>query len=289
MMNGHTKFVGGRASGLASALLTSALALAVLSANAAAALSAADVVAKNAAARGGLEAWKKIQTMAWVGRVEGAGLPPSGLPFLLDQKRPRSTRFEVIVQNQKAIRAYDGTQGWKLKPGGGGAPDLQDYAPDELAFARDAQVIDGPLMDDVASGGKISFGGVDAVDGRSTYLINIALPTGTRHRIWVDAETFLEVKYERELRDEQGHSRVTAVIFRDYHDFEGLKMPVEIMSEVSAGGEQRRMFIERVALNPPLDERAFARPNLATRRHHGVTVDASSPSADSATPTTGQP
>jgi hypothetical protein len=237
-------------------------------------LSAAQVVAKNAAARGGAEAWGKIQTMAWVGHVETANVPGQSMPFMLEQQRPHSTRFELIAQNQKSIRAYDGTQGWKLRPGSNGMPELQPYTPDELNFARGAQAVDGPLMEDVAQGAVVTFGGVDAVEGRSAYLLNIQLPTGARHRVWVDAQSFLELKYEREFRNAQGRNAVTAVLYRDYHDFQGLQMPTVIEFGAAGAGDASRMVIERVALNPPLDEKTFAQPNVPqVRRHGGVIVD----------------
>ena len=262
-------------SSLTAALL--ALALAAVQAGAAESvreLTATQVVEKNAAARGGLEAWHKVHTMAWVGHIESAKLPGQNMPFLLEQQRPHSTRFEIIAQNQKSIRAYDGAQGWKQRPGSNGMPVLQPYTPEELDFARGAQAVDGPLMEDVAQGGVVTLGGVDAVDGHSAYLLNIQLPNGARHRVWVDTKSFLEVKYEREFRDAQGRNAMTAVLYSDYHDFQGLQMPTTIAFGAAGAGDASRMVIERVALNPPLDEKTFSRPDVPQTRHRGVIVDA---------------
>lgn len=260
------------------ALTVALLTLALVTAQAGAAepppeLTAAQVVAKNAAARGGAEAWSKVQTMAWVGHIESAKVPGQSMPFLLEQQRPHSTRFELIAQNQKSIRAYDGSQGWKLRPGSNGMPELQPFSPEELNFARGAQAVDGPLMEDVAQGGVVTFGGVDAVDGRSAYLLNIQLPNGARHRVWVDTQSFLELKYEREFRNGKGGNTLTAVLYRDYHDFEGLQMPTVIEFGAVEAGDASRMVIERIALNPPLDEKTFARPDVPQPRHRGVIVD----------------
>ncbi len=54
---------------IAFALLAACLALPVLAGepDIAPGLTAAQIVEKNVAARGGLDAWRKIQTMAWVG------------------------------------------------------------------------------------------------------------------------------------------------------------------------------------------------------------------------------
>ncbi len=53
---------------------------------------------------------------------------------------------------------YDGTHGWKLRQASSGSPDLQPFTPDELNFARDAQGIDGPLMDYLAKGNERRIG-----------------------------------------------------------------------------------------------------------------------------------
>src|SRR5512139_376207 len=90
-------------------------------------LSAAQIVEKNVAARGGLEAWRKIQTMVWIGHIERASANATSMPCVLEQKRPSMTRFEIKAQNQVAVRIYDGTQGWKLRPASNGIPEVLPY------------------------------------------------------------------------------------------------------------------------------------------------------------------
>src|SRR5260370_40059101 len=73
-------------------------------------LSADQIVEKNVAARGGLDAWGKIQTMVWVGHVDSANAPGQDLPVMLALKRPNKNRFEVTVLNQKAGPVFDRRQ-----------------------------------------------------------------------------------------------------------------------------------------------------------------------------------
>jgi len=237
------------------------------------ALTAGQIVERNAAARGGVEAWRKIQTMAWTGYAESTNAPGRRVPFMLEQKRPGKTRFEVVEPSgMKSIRAYDGTDGWKLRPGAGGPPAVTPFAAEELSFARSAQVIEGPLMDYVASGAVVSLVGLDAVDDRRAYVLEVRLPSGGLRRIWVDALTFLELRHDREFRDAAGRAAVASVRYRDYHAFEGLQIPVTI--ETGGGGQPtNRLMIERVALNPPIEDKAFDRPEAVAPRRGRVTVD----------------
>jgi len=98
-------------------------------------LTAAQIIEKNADARGGKEAWRKIQTIVWLGHVKNSGTPE--MPYALELKRPNKTRFEIKAQNQKFIRIFDGINGWKIKPSSDGRPQLQPYSAEDLSAAKD--------------------------------------------------------------------------------------------------------------------------------------------------------
>jgi hypothetical protein len=245
-------------------------------------LTAAQIVERNAQARGGGPAWRRIESMAWTGYAENSNTAGRHVPFLLEQKRPGKTRFEVVEPSgMKAIRAYDGSIGWKQRPAAAGPPEVTPYADDELSFARGAQVIEGPLMDYAARGAAISLSGIDAIDGRMAYVLAARLPSGGLNRVWVDAGSFLELRHDREFHDAAGHVSVATVRYRDYHAFEGLQLPIVI--ETGGGGQPvNRLVIERVALNPPIDDSAFKRPEAVTVRRGRISVDTRGAAASAA-------
>ncbi len=257
------------------ALAASAAAVAFAAAPAAAEdLTAAQIVERNAAARGGREAWGKIETMAWSGRVESANRGGRRVPFLLEQKRPDRTRFEVMVDGQKSVRVFNGTDGWKMRSSSSGRPDVQPYTADELNFARGAPMIDGPLMDHAARGATISrAGGLQEIEGRKAYALDLRLASGSSYRVWIDTETFLELRYDREVVNAQGRPASTSVYFSDYRAVEGLQLPFSIEAGMADGKVRDKLVIEKVALNPRLDDRTFAKPGSAMVRRRGVTVD----------------
>jgi hypothetical protein len=257
--------------------LSVSLPAAALAAEAGAApqLGMAQVLERNAAARGGLEAWRKVRTMTWTGHVERAdGLR---LPFMLEQKRPDLTRFELVVDKQRSVRVFDGRQGWKLRSNANGRPEQQPYTEDEVRAARDALVIDGPILDAAAKGVEVKLDGLDDVEGRPAYRLTAKLPSGTTQHVWIDAQSFLEVRYDRPARDAAGRPTTVAVYLRNYQAVEGLQLPFTIETGASSGGPAAdRLVIERVAINPDLPDGVFARPDLRTKRR-GITVDARAP------------
>jgi hypothetical protein len=231
----------------------------------------AQILAKNAAARGGLEAWRKVQTMVWGGHVERGDGSGAGMPFMFFQKRPNRTRFEIVVDKAKAVRVFDGDQGWKLRPAASGRAEVQAYTEEERRAARDALVIDGPVLDGKAKGVDVKLDGLDEVEGRKAFRLLARLPSGAMERVWVDAETFLEVKYDRPSRDASAPP-ATAVYLRNYKAFEGLQIPFTIETRASGGQVGDRLVIERIAVGAPLPDGMFARPDLRTARR-GITVD----------------
>jgi len=230
-------------------------------------LSAAQIVEKNVAARGGLEAWRKIQNMVWVGHLQSPDSPDPVLPFFLEQERPNKTHFEIDSAGQKSMRVFDGTRGWKARPGKNpGAADVRPFSPQELKFARDAQGIDGPLIDYAAHGSTVALLGTDIVEGRKAYRIAVRAASGERHDVWIDAETFLDLRYDRTTYSAKGEPGVISILYRDYKTIEGLRIPGVMEIGVGSARVPDKMIIEKVALNAPLDPKTFTRPGGMKRR-----------------------
>lgn len=235
-------------------------------------LSAEQILDRYQDARGGA-VWQKIQTMAWTGHVESG---PGGMnksPFLMLFKRPDATRFEVLAQGQHLVRAFNGAKGWKLQPTNGGLPQVQHYSATELSYARDACGLDGPLANYRSKGVTVSLQGRETVDGHEAYRLSVTLPSGQTRTDWIDAQSFLELQYDRVPRNAAGRSAAVSVHYRDYHNVKGLVMPFTIETQGTAGHDTDKMIIEKIAINPKLEESQFAEPTGPGDQRRGVLVD----------------
>lgn len=241
-------------------------------------LSAAQIVENNVAARGGLEAWRKIQSMVWIGHIERPNTGAPSLPYVLEQKRPGKTRFEIKAQNQTWVRVYDGTHGWKLRPARNGTPEVEPYTAEELSSAQNGQGIDGPLMDYQAKGIAVMLDGVDDVEGHKAYRLNVKFPSGAINHVWVDAQTFLEVKYDRQSHTTSDQPGTVSVFYRNYETIEGVQIPLMIESGSDTAKAKDKMVIDKVLLNPPLDDQRFAKPSVPGRRN-AASVTTAAPQA----------
>jgi hypothetical protein len=236
-------------------------------------LSVEQILDRYQSARGGAEAWQKIQTMAWTGHVESGPGGANKSPFLMLFKRPGATRFEVLAQGQHLVRAFDGANGWKQQPNNSGVPQIKHYSAEEITYARDTGGLDGPLADSQSKGVTVALRGVESVDGHEAYRLSVTLPSGQTRTDWLDAQSFLEIKYDREARNAAGRSSTVSVYYRDYHSVEGLVMPFTIETGGTATNEADKMVIEKIAINPKLEDVQFAEPTAPGSHHKGVLVD----------------
>lgn len=261
-------------------------------------LSAADIVAKNVAARGGLQAWRSVQTMTLTGKLGAGGnqratlsVPnPAGrkaqgliapqrpveevqLPFALELKRPSKMRFELQFKGDTAIQAFDGTLGWKLRPFLN-RREIEPYSPEETKIASAQGELDGYLIDYAAKGTRVELDGMAKVEGRDAYQLKLTLKNGDVKHVWVDAQTFLETKIEGRPRRLDGTYHPVEIYYRDYHTVNGLQIPFVLETRVlpvakTALGFRdtpvppEKITIDKVEVNPKLDDSLFSKPQVA--------------------------
>jgi outer membrane lipoprotein-sorting protein len=245
-------------------------------------MTAAEIVEKNVTARGGLAAWRGVKTMSMTGKMDAGGnnrptLPAPNvrktraqmpaprpaeqvqLPFVMELDRPRKVRLEVQFNGQTAIQVYDGANGWKLRPFLN-RHEVEPYTAEELKLASLQADLDGPLVDYAAKGSKIEVVGMESVEGHDTYKLKVTTKDGRAQHIWVDTKTFLEAKMEGNPRSLDGKLHSVDVYFRDYRPAQGLMIPHLLETAVSGVSSTEKIQIEKVEINPKLDDSLFTKP-----------------------------
>jgi hypothetical protein len=115
---------------------------------------------------------------------------------------------------------------------------------------------------------------MDRVEGRDTYKLKLTLKGGEAMHVWIDAQTFLEAKMEGQPRRLDGTDHPVEVYLRDYRPVNGLEVPFLLETRVLSVAKTvlglkdpavppERTIIERVVINPRLDEALFSRPEVA--------------------------
>jgi hypothetical protein len=241
------------------------------------ATTAAEVIDRNAAARGGQEAWRKVNTMMWLGHLERGGRADGPhIPFVMQLERPNRTRFEIKEQYNQFTRVFDGSRGWKVRPGNDGQPDMKTFSKEEVNYARDEFAIDGPLLDYKTKGVTADLDGIDMLDGHKAYRLSLKLASGTARKVWVDVETNLEVRYDRPATSPFAPGAPVSLYYTGYKTVDGLKIPASLQTSSAPNSSVRetgdKLVIDRMIVNPKLDAQAFLPPPTPIRRGGKVLI-----------------
>ena len=265
---------------------------------AAASLSAVQILVKHIAARGGLQAWRSVQAMSWTGKMDaGSGdsvsrsarfvraalsakapnaktLSPADadalkgeadkqvqLPFVLEMKHPHMSRLEIEFAGKTAVQVYDGTHGWKVRPFLN-RNDVEPFTEDEAKSEASKSDIEGPLVGAAAEGTNVALEGVEPVEGRDAYRLKLTMKNGSVQHIWIDAQSFLDVKIEGTPRRMDGKMRTVWIYQRDFRPVQGVLVPFVLETAVEGYPNTHKMLIDKVAVNPKLDAGLFTKPKV---------------------------
>jgi outer membrane lipoprotein-sorting protein len=276
---------------LLSACAASALAVA---ADKPAGLSVDQIVDRHVAARGGLAAWRGLHTISVRGKLEagtgdsiqrsrtmaqqGAGASAKRaqravaaaaakagaseqvqLPFRMEIKFPHKSRVELDFAGKTAVQVYDGEHGWKFRPYLN-RDDVEPFNAEEAKAEASREELGDALMDYAAKGTRVALEGTEAVDGHQAYRLKLTLKNGDVRHVWIDAQSFFDVKVEGIPRRMDGRMRKVFVEQRDFRAEKGLTMPHLYVTTVEGYPGAHRMMVESVTVNPALDDARFAKP-----------------------------
>ena len=224
---------------------------------AAAAQTATEVVAKVLTARGGLEKIRAVKAQ----RVSGSisfGNDASG-PFVVELKRPLKMHMQLAVQNLTMVRVYDGKIGWANNPFAGKMnPDLMSDL--DLRNISEESDFDGPLVDYKRKGNQITLVGKDKVGDKNAWRVKLTTKNADVRYYLFDSASFLLLKWEGQ-RHYEGQELPVESYFSDYRDVDGLKFAFEIDSGSSASDISQKIKIDKIELNPQIDDAEFTKPS----------------------------
>jgi outer membrane lipoprotein-sorting protein len=264
----------------------------------AAGLTAERIVEKHVAARGGVAAWHAVQTMSWAGKMD-AGVGDSvarsqnylaqtwgnkspkvraamaaaakgespkeeaakqvPLPFVLEMKRPGKSRIELEFAGKTAIQVYDGKEGWLKRPYLNRS-DWEPFSAEQAKASAGKWDMDGPLIDYATKGTKVALEEVEKVDGRDAWKLKLTLKDGAVQHVWIDQKSLLDVKVEGTPRRMDGKMHTVWILQRDFRSAQGVMLPFELVTVVEGYPDRHRMQLEKVAVNPKLEDSRFVKP-----------------------------
>jgi outer membrane lipoprotein-sorting protein len=212
------------------------------------------VLDKHFEALGGIQKLKSINTMKLTLKFVTQGIEGPATVF---NKRPNKFRLNATIQGMEMVQAYDGTTAWAIYPFEGN-PDPQKLPEDQTKDLAEDADIDGALMDYQKKGHQLELMGKEEVEGTDTYKLKLTLKNGNIRYIYLDSEYFLPIKTTTKVK--RGEQEYEVETYQgDFKEIDGLIIPHS--QEIKMGGNTiRQLTLEKVELNPDLDDSMFFMP-----------------------------
>lgn len=209
-----------------------------------------EVLAKHAAAHGGLDKWRAVNTLIVTGTEV---IFSNSVPFVWEWRRPDSFRFEHSILGKKMMVGHDGTVTWWVHTL------FQINTPtavpeSEAVLARHIAEFESPLIDAAAKGHKVELLGKDEVDGQPALKLKVIRKDGFEETWYLDPSTHLELaRFDTTLDLPEAKERWT--YYSDFRAVEGLVIPHRQDQEYSI--RHVSFTIEKVRVNPEIDPGLF--------------------------------
>jgi len=215
-----------------------------------------EVIAKNVAARGGLDKIRAVHSLRMTGTMSMG--PDLEAPMVLELARGNRMRMEFTVQGKKGIQTFDGTSGWTLMQFMG-QTEAEAMPAEAVKDVVEQTDIDGPLVDYQKKGHKVELVGRDQASGSDAYHFRVTLKNGVVREIWIDAASGLEVRGEgrREMR---GRTMEAETTLGDYRTVEGLQFPHRIEGGPKGSPQKQKITITKIEVNPTIEDSRFGKP-----------------------------
>ena len=210
-----------------------------------------DIVAKNLAAKGGIEKLRAITTVKMTGSIKS----PCGVTAITTwAKRPTFMRRENVNDGQTFVTAFDGKTLWQINPL------IGPRGPREIPAPPEAEDFDSLLLDYKRQGPHRRTRRDRAGSGHRPCTGCVSLRRTRRSATSIlNAETMLESKAVGGRWSRAAARRSSATEFSNYKTIDGISVP---MHDPPDGERQAgdRSHLRAIEFNVPIDDGLFSMP-----------------------------
>ncbi len=238
----------------------------LLAAVSAQALTADELIARNAAARGGLDKLEAIKTLKAEGKMRFiGGFGSIDLTFVQYKQAPDSIRTEATVQGLTQVQAWDGHEAWQISPFQG-RRDPERISDDDAKSLADDAPIAGSLIGYKERGAQVVYLGTEDVDGTNAYKLKVAFKNGDVEFVYLDPDHYVEIRTvgQRKVR---GTETEDITDYGDYERVDGVYFPFSIDTKTRGDGGEVVLTVDKAQANVPMDAALFAFPATPKSGH----------------------
>ncbi len=215
-----------------------------------------EIFQKHEAAMGGAEKWKNLKSLVTKSKFSIQGMDVSTTTSILTGK---AVKAEVEVMGNKMVTAFDGTNGWMIRPSMMGGTGKAEDMPKEQAEALKSQTNPGsPLMDAKLEGSTIELESKEKLDGADVYVLTVTNKAGKQTTVYVSANTYYVVKTSSK-QTINGQEMTIDVMYSNYKEVDDLYFPYTIEQPNPMAGGSMIVEVLDIELNPTIEPTFFAK------------------------------
>jgi outer membrane lipoprotein-sorting protein len=217
-----------------------------------------ELVAKNIAAKGGLEKLHAIHSLRFSGKlIVNGGMLQVHYVTLIDL--PHSVRYEAELQGLTQVQAFDGSQAWQINPFQGRKDPEKLSTDDAKAMGEDALDALGALVDYREKGYQLDYLGTEDVDGTAAHKLRVKRPNGDVLFVYLDPDYFLEIR-TLSHRIEHGVPIEIITDYGDYEQVDGVYLALAQESGPKGSGDRQKVQFDSAEVNVAIAPAAFQFP-----------------------------
>jgi outer membrane lipoprotein-sorting protein len=211
----------------------------------------------NGAPRGGKAELRALRSIRETGTATASGGRVARV--IREIKRPGLMRLQFSYQGTTSVFAHDGKSGWQIAPLQGQFEPQVMPPQGETAAEVDQRDIEGPLVDWREKGHVVELVGRDKLPAGDTFKLKVTLKGGAVRYDYVDVASRQIVRSDV-TRTIRGRTVVLENTFSDFRKVDGLVFPHFIETHVKDRPQVIRISVEKIELNPDLDDARFRLP-----------------------------
>src|SRR6056297_487063 len=194
---------------------------------------------------GGKENLENIQDMKQEATTSMGGMT---LNIVTYKKAPNKYKMEMLMNgNVMSKQLYDGEKGSLTSPQG-----TQELQGEQLEQMKYQAIMNQELKYDEL-GVKSTLKGIEKVNGKDAYKVEVILPNETKFYDFFDTETGLRLQTKTTAQTPQGEfTQVQS--FTDYTEVDGIKFPFTIST---SGMQNLTMEIQSIEINKGIEDSVF--------------------------------
>jgi hypothetical protein len=211
-----------------------------------------EIIGKHITAIGGLENWKKVNSIVQTGTMSVQGMNLEVINTVLHLKGMRS---DITAMGMLNYQIMTPTEGWRFFPiQGQQAP--EPATADEVKEGQDDLDAQGILVDYKAKGHTAELLGKEDVDGTECFKVKLTKKDGKTNTYFFDPATYYVVKTVRTINANGQEAELASTMSNYQKTPEGLVIPMTVTIPVSAA-MSLEFTISKIEINKPIDESIF--------------------------------